>query len=143
MDFPFILTRYGHFLGILAIASALVSEHLLIKERMSRKELRRLFIVDGIYGFGAILALTCGLILWLGIGKPAEYYTSNGLFHVKLTLFVIMGLLSIAPTLFFRRESKGQPDEMVDVPKRLVMFLRMELLIVFIMPLLGSLIAWG
>lgn len=143
MDFPFVVTRYGHFLGILAIASALVAQHLLIKERMTRKEIKRLFAVDGIYGFGALLALTCGLILWLGVGKPSEFYTENGLFHVKLTLFVVMGLLSIAPTLFYRRERKGQPDELVDVPKRLVMFLRMELLIVFIMPLLASLVAWA
>lgn len=143
MDIAFILTRYGHFLGILAIAASLVAEHLLIAPTLTRREIRRLAIVDGIYGAGALLALGCGLLLWFGVGKPAEYYTANGLFHVKVTLFVIMGVLSLWPTMFFLREGKGDPDEAVAVPKRLVMFLRIELLIVFILPLLGSLVAWG
>jgi len=143
MDLPLILTRYGHFLGILAIAASLVSEHLLIRPNLTRREIRRLSILDGIYGFGAILALVCGLLLWFGVGKPADFYTSNGLFHIKVTLFVIMGVLSIWPTVFFMRERKGDPDETVDVPKRIVMFLRIELLIVFTMPLLASIVAWS
>ena len=61
MDIAFILTRYGHFLGILAIAASLVAEHLLIAPTLTRREIRRLAIVDGIYGAGALLALGCGL----------------------------------------------------------------------------------
>jgi putative membrane protein len=143
MDLPYILVRYGHFLGILAVVSAVVAEHLMIKERLTRKEIKRLFIVDGIYGFGVILTLVCGFLLWFAVGKPAEFYSTNGLFHTKVTLFVIVGILSIAPTRFFWRERKGAPEEEVEVPKRLVMFLRLELLLLFIMPLLATIVASG
>jgi putative membrane protein len=135
--------RYGHFLGILAIASTLVAEHLLIKPNLTRREISRLAIIDGIYGAGALLALGCGLGMWLGGFKNADYYTQNPVFHTKLTLFVIMGILSIWPTVFFLKQRKGNPDDMVAVPKRLVMFLRIELLIVFVMPLLATLVARG
>ena len=138
-----ILLRYGHFLGILAIASSLVAEHLLLKPQLTRAEIKRLFTIDGIYGFGALLVLGCGLAMWFGHFKPAAYYTENCLFHIKLTLFVIMGILSIWPTRFLFKQRKGNPEELVDVPKKLVMFLRVELLIVFIMPLLGVLVARG
>lgn len=138
-----ILVRYGHFLGILAVASSLVAEHLLIKPQLTRQEIRRLSVIDSVYGIGALLVLGCGLGLWLGGFKSAEYYTSNGIFHTKLTLFIVLAILSIWPTVFFIRERKGAPGELVTVPKKLVMMLRVELLIVFIMPLLGVLIARG
>ena len=35
--------------------------------------------------------------------KGLSWYVSQPLFHVKMTLFVLMGLLSIKPTLTFRR----------------------------------------
>jgi putative membrane protein len=138
-----ILIRYGHFLGILAIASSLVAEHLLIKPSLTRREIGRLATIDGIYGVGALLVLGCGLGMWLGGFKNADYYTQNPVFHTKLTLFVIMGILSIWPTVFFLKQRKGNADEVVAIPKRIVMFLRIELLIVFVMPLLATGVARG
>ncbi len=138
-----VLIRYGHFLGILAIASSLVSEHLLIKPQLTRKEISRLFVIDGIYGLGALLVLGCGLGMWFGGFKPAEYYTQNGLFHIKLTLFVIMAILSIWPTVFFYKNRKGRSEEVLTVPKKLVMFIRVELLLVFAIPLVAVLVARG
>ncbi len=140
---PEILLRYGHFLGILAIASSLVAEHLLIKPEMKRAEIKRLFNIDGVYGLGALLVLGCGLGMWLGGFKPPEYFTQNGIFHAKLALFVIMGILSAWPTMFFFKHRKGLPDERVAVPSRLKMMIRVELLIVFSLPLLGILVARG
>jgi putative membrane protein len=138
-----ILIRYGHFLGILAIASSLVAEHLLIRPSLTRREIGRLAVIDGIYGAGALLVLGCGLGMWLGGFKNADYYTQNPVFHTKVTLFVIMGILSIWPTVFFLKQRKGNADEVVAIPRRIVMFLRIELLIVFVMPLLAVLVARG
>jgi len=39
--------------------------------------------------------------------KGLSWYVSQPLFHVKMTLFVLMGLLSIKPTLTFRRWLKA------------------------------------
>jgi putative membrane protein len=138
-----ILSRYLHFIGIFAIVAAIVGQHLLIKDELKRSEIKRLTVLDTIYGAGAILVLIVGLTLWFRVGKPAEFYTKNWIFHLKVTLFVLLGLLSIIPTVFFLKNKKGDPEELVKIPKRIVMVIRTELLLLFIMPLLASLMAYG
>lgn len=139
------LTRYVHFLGIFAIVGSLTVEHLLLKPQMTRAEIKRLSIIDGIYGVGAIIAVAAGLTLWFGgVGKPAELYTKNFVFHTKVTLVVIMAILSLFPTIYFIKNRKGtSPEELVDIPKRIKMFVRIQLLILFIVPLLATLMARG
>lgn len=73
-----LILPYLHFVSIFAIVRALVSEHLLLKNSMTRGELRRLARIDSIYGLAAITLLGVVLTLWLGsIGKPAEFYSKN------------------------------------------------------------------
>jgi putative membrane protein len=78
-----------------------------------------------------------------GFGKPSLVYSKNWIFHVKITLFVTVGLLSIYPTVYFARNRKGDPDEAVTVPKLVVWVIRFELLLLFIIPLLAGLMARG
>jgi putative membrane protein len=138
-----ILVKYVHFICIFAIVGALVGEHLLIKSTLTRQEVKRLAIIDGIYGGAVILLLVAGFTLWFAIGKPAEIYSQNWIFHTKIGLFAIVGVLSIVPTLFFNKQKKGDPTEVVEIPKNLIMYIRLELLLVFTMPLLASLMAKG
>ena len=138
-----IIIKYVHFLSIFAIVAALSGEHLLLKDQLSRKEIRRISILDTIYGISALTLLLAGLSLWLWVGKPADFYSKNWIFHLKLTLFIIIGLLSIYPTIFFLKQRKGDETEKVDVPKRVKMMIRLELLLLFIIPLLASLMAKG
>lgn len=139
-----IILRYAHFISIFAIVGTLVSEHLLLKNEMTRAELGRLARIDAVYGLAAIALLGAGLTLWLGsIGKPAEFYTKNWIFLTKIFLFVIVGLLSIYPTVFFIKNRKGQPDESIKIPKAIFWMLRFELLLIFIIPMLAGLMAKG
>jgi putative membrane protein len=139
-----IILRYVHFISIFAIVGTLVSEHLLLKNKMTRAELSRLARIDAVYGLAAIALLGAGFALWLGgIGKPAEFYTKNWIFLTKVSLFVIVGLLSIYPTVFFIINRKGQPDESIKIPKAIFWMLRFELLLIFIIPLLAGLMAKG
>lgn len=138
-----IFVRYLHFLSILIVVSAVVSEHLLARRRMSRKEIAVLAKVDALYGIAAIVVLLTGIAQWFWTGKPAGFYTPNPVFHVKVTLFVIVGLVSIAPTMFFVKNRKGDPEEEIDVPTKVVMCLRVEMLLLFLIPLLGVLVGRG
>lgn len=136
------LIRYLHFVGIIGLAAALVAEHLLLAPRLSGPQLRRLARIDGLYGISALLVLGAGLTLWLGVGKPAAFYNLNGLFHLKVTLFVLLALLSIYPTLFFLKHRNSQADE-VAIPKVIIMLIRTELLLLLVIPLLAVLMAKG
>ena len=79
-----ILTRYAHFIFILIMTSALIGEALLLKPVMTRADLKTMAKLDGVYGLSAILLVAAGLTLWLGVGKPAEYYTKTRFFTSNL-----------------------------------------------------------
>lgn len=139
-----IILRYIHFISIFAIVSSLVSEHLLLKKELSRAEIGRLSRIDAVYGVAALALVTAGLTLWLGgFGKPSVYYTKNWVFHLKITLYVTIGLLSIYPTIFFIKNRKGNPEERVAIPSSIFWLLRFELMLLFIIPLLAGLMAHG
>jgi len=139
-----IFLRYVHFICIFIIFSTLVSEHLLLKKELARQEIGRLAKIDAVYGIAALALLSAGLTLWLGsVGKPAVYYSKNWVFHTKLTLFLLVGLLSIHPTVFFIRNRKGSPEETIQIPKSVFMALRAELALLVIIPLLAGLMAKG
>jgi putative membrane protein len=136
--------RYLHFISIFAIVGSLVSEHMLLQKELTRKAITKIARIDAVYGIAAITLLSAGLTLWLGEhGKPAVFYSKNWIFHTKLTLFVLIGLLSIYPTIFFIKNSKGNPEELVTIPKSIFMMIRMELLLLFVIPLLAGLMSRG
>lgn len=139
-----IFLRYIHFLCIFAIVGSLVSEHLLLKRSLTRREVGRLASIDAVYGIAAMILVAAGLTLWLGsVGKPTVFYSKNWIFHAKLAVFILVGLSSIIPTVFFTKNRKGNPDEIVVVPARVFMMLRLELALLAIMPLLAGLMAHG
>ncbi len=93
-----------HLLAILTLVVFLTSEAALCRtEWMSPAVVKRLARLDLIYGITAVVLLATGLArLYLGV-KGLSWYVSQPLFHIKITLFVLMGLISIKPTLTFRR----------------------------------------
>ncbi len=139
-----ILLRYLHFLSILAIAGTLTAELTMLKPSLTRKEIGRVAAVDGIYGLFSIVLLAAGLTLWLGsYTKPAVYYSNNWIFLTKLGLVGAVGILSIYPTIFFLRHRKGNPDEVVQIPNTVTWSVRIEVMLLAVVPLLAGLMARG
>jgi len=137
-----IVFRYIHFIGIMSVASTLVMQHLIFAPEVSKKELKKIAFLDVIYWISIVLTLFAGLMLLLGVGKDVSFYLSNKDFHIKLTLFLIVILLAVYPTLFLRKHKKSDEDT-IKMPKVIIMLIRMQLLLVFIIPLFGVLIARG
>ena len=96
------LLAYVHILAILTLVVFLSSEAALCRpEWMNAKVVERLVTVDRVYGIEAGVLFLTGLArIYLG-SKGASWYWGNWLLHVKITLFVVVGLLSIRPTLRF------------------------------------------
>ena len=138
-----ILVKYIHFISIFTIIGALVGEHLLLKPTMTRAEIKRISKLDGAYGVSAILLLAAGFTLWFGVGKPAAYYSSNWAFLIKLGLFVAVGLLSVYPTVFFMKNRKGEQHESISIPTNIKLFVRIQLGLLFVIPLLATMMAKG
>ncbi len=138
-----VITRYFHFIGIFCLFSSLVVEHLLIQTEMKRSEVKRLAVVDSIYGISALVVLITGLLLWFVVGKSSEFYLGNAVFHVKITIFIIVALISVYPTLTLAKARRGESDDSVSISKAVIMVIRFELLLLILMPLLASLMAKG
>jgi Predicted membrane protein len=136
-----LFVRYFHFLGIFAMFALLTVQHMLLKGQVAAGGMKKIAIIDAAYGASALVVLLCGLGLWLWVGKPAGFYSHNWVFHTKVTLFVVVGILSIFPTLFILKNRKKTTT--VDVPKYIVMLVRFELLLLCIIPLLAVLMANG
>lgn len=139
-----IILRYAHFLGIFLIVGSLSAEMALLKKQMTIRELKKLGKIDGIYGLAALFLLGVGLTLWLGgFGKPTDFYSENPVFHFKLTLFVLLGIISIYPTVFFIKKQKGDLDHIVTIPPLIFWSIRLELILLIIIPILAGLMAKG
>jgi len=144
----YILIPYLHYIGIMTLMGSLIAEHLILKPGLSKPQIKLLAMVDLIYGLSAILVLATGLLRWFVYGKGNDYYLSNPLFHAKITLFVTIGILSIFPTIKFlkwrRQINNGQEPQIGEkVIKRQLLFIRIELFLVIIIPLLAVMIARG
>lgn len=137
-----VLIRYLHLFAVIVLAGTIIIENIAINKTISREDLRNLLKVDAIYGLSAGLVAILGIALWLWVGKPSSFYTSNPVFHAKLTLFVIVGLLSIYPTVFFLRQRKTQTDS-IEVPAGIIRTLRTELALLAVIPILAFLMARG
>lgn len=138
----YILFRYLHFFAIFALAGALVIENMAIKPVISGEDARNLARVDAVYGAAATLVALFGICLWFWFGKPSDFYSYNPVFLAKVCLFVIIALISIYPTVFFFRHRKAGEIEIV-VPNALRTILKVELVLLCIIPVLAFLMTRG
>jgi putative membrane protein len=97
------LFAFLHHLAAFALVAALAVEFVLIRQELTPAAARRLAAVDGVFGAAAGILLVVGLARVFFFEKGAAYYFANHAFLAKLALFVIVGLLSIVPTLEFLR----------------------------------------
>lgn len=95
-----------HHLAAFALVAALVVEMVLLKGELTPQGARRLQGIDALYGASAGILLVVGLLRVFYFEKGAGYYFHSVPFIAKLVLFIAVGLLSIYPTLTFRRWSK-------------------------------------
>ena len=98
------LLAYAHLLAILTMVVFLASEAALCRvEWLNAAVVQRLARLDAIYAMAAVAVLATGLMRVFMGAKGAGWYGSNPLLYVKFGLFVVIGLLSIKPTLAFIR----------------------------------------
>lgn len=93
-----------HLVAILTFVVFLSSQAALCRiEWMNAAVVERLARLDVIYGVAATLMIASGIarLIW-GI-KGASWYLSQPMFHIKITIVLVMAILSIWPSIMFRR----------------------------------------
>ena len=142
------ITAYFHYISLMLLFATLFTEHLILKPNMSVNQIKSLIITDTIYGISAITVLVTGLLRLIYFGKGISYYMKNPYFHTKLTLFILVGLLSIKPTIEFmhwRKQLKKNDNPKTDetLIKRLQLFIRIEIVLVILIPFMAIMMARG
>ena len=142
------ILQFLHLSAILALVVFISSEAALCRpEWMNATIVERLVKVDRIYGIAAGVVLATGLVrIYFGT-KGAGWYWSNWLLHLKLTLFVLVGLISILPTMRFirwrqalRADGSLRAAEDVRQARKLVM---LQAHIIPVIPLAAAFLARG
>lgn len=137
-----------HYLSIFVLFALLTCEHILFRAGLDHATARRLLRIDLAYGVTAGLVLATGLARVIWFGKGLDYYLHNWVFHAKVTLFILVGLLSILPTLTFfnwRNDllAGKAPTITPAQARRTIWVIRLELLLLVCLPFLASLMARG
>ena len=98
--------RLVHFVALFVVSATVLIHYIAFAPEITREDARNLYKVDLAFWAASVVALIAGLVLWLGVGKPASFYSPNSLFHTKLGLFFGMLICSIPATKFFRLEGR-------------------------------------
>ena len=96
-----------HHLAAFTLVAALGVEFVLIRGELNLGTARKLQLVDMVFGMSSGVVLAVGLLRVFYFEKGASYYFHSAPFIAKLSLFVIVGLLSIYPTIEFLSWSKS------------------------------------
>ena len=95
------LFAFFHHLAAFTLVSALAIEFTLIRQELTLVSARRLQVTDLVFGISA------GALLLIGLGrvflfeKGSDYYFHSYAFIAKLSIFLVVGLLSMIPTIEF------------------------------------------
>jgi putative membrane protein len=142
------ILAYLHFAAIFTMLWFLAKEWTLLRAGAADIDVERIAKADAGFGIMAGLVLVTGALRALYGAKGWVFYAHNPAFHVKITLFVLVGLISIAPTLQFMRWRKARrADAAFHVSatewKRARRFLIVELHLLALIPLAAVIMSRG
>jgi putative membrane protein len=95
------LFAFLHHVAAFALVAALVVEFVLIREEITLQAARRLLLADLVFGAAAGSVLVVGLLRVFFFEKGPHYYLHSAPFIAKVSLFALVALLSIYPTVVF------------------------------------------
>jgi putative membrane protein len=97
------LMAFLHHVFAFTLTACLAYEFIAYRKNMGIGEIRRIQRADLAYGVSAGLLLLVGLLRVFYFEKGANFYMNNPFFWVKMAAFLLVGLLSIDPTIRYIR----------------------------------------
>jgi putative membrane protein len=142
------LLAFLHHLSAFVVFAALMVELVLVKAQLTTTSARAVLRMDAVYGAAATVLLIVGFVRVFYTEKGAFYYFNSTAFIAKITLFAIVGLLSIYPTVQFmgwRKALKAQQTPVLEEARRrtIRMVIHTELTLLAIIMLCAAMMARG
>jgi putative membrane protein len=137
-----------HHAAAFVIVGVLTAELVLLMGELTLTSARSLVRIDAAYGIAALVLLVVGFLRVFYTEKGAAYYFHRGAFIAKISLFLVVGLLSIYPTLQFLswRTSIAQgrvPSFDAGARRKVRMLVHIELTLLFVIMLCAAMMARG
>jgi putative membrane protein len=105
-----------HHLAIVTLIVLLAFEFALLRPGITADNLRRVTNVDAAYGAvaGPVIVIGVSRVIWGA--KGADFYLSNPWFWAKMASFLLIGLLSIPPTLALLKWRRASRQDAAFLP---------------------------
>jgi putative membrane protein len=94
---------YFHYIAIFALFGFLTTEAILLRRAPDAATIRLLGRVDILYFGAAIAVLVTGFLRLVLGAKGADFYLQSWPIYAKVGLFLVVAMISVAPTLAFIR----------------------------------------
>jgi putative membrane protein len=139
---------FFHFAAIFLTVAFLATSMALCRGPLSGAAIVRLGRIDLVYFICAMLALATGLLRVFFGAKGYAFYLHNPFFFAKVGVFMLIGLVSVYPTIRFiqwRKAAEGEATytvpaaEIAGVRK----FIHAEFGLLILLPLLAALMSRG
>ena len=142
------LFAFLHHLCAFTLVSAVAIEFVLIRQELTLSSARRLQVTDMVLGIAAGALLFVGLVRVFFLEKGPDYYWHSHAFLTKFSLFVVIALVSIIPTMEFlswRKAIGAGQVPVIDAKKRKLVaaVIHGELLGIVIILLCAAIMARG
>jgi putative membrane protein len=142
------LFAFLHHLCAFTLVAAVAIEFTLIRQKLTLETARRLQSTDLVLGIAAAALLCIGLLRVFLFEKGSDYYLHSHAFLLKFSLFIILGVLSIIPTMEFlswRGDIKAGEVPVIDAKtrRRVTIVIHSELAAIVIILLCAAIMARG
>lgn len=142
------LLAFLHFTAIFVLVTLMTAEAVVLRPDMTPATVRRLSRYDLFYFLSAMIVLATGLLRLLYGAKGVDFLIHNPWFHAKMTVFVLIALCSLPPTLAIAkwRKQANKLPEFVPTPaeiKKARRWVMIEAHLFILLPLCAVMMARG
>jgi putative membrane protein len=136
--------KFLHLLSLISLFAASLAKNLLVaKVQVPSRNIELCRVADRVSGAAAGLVVFTGAGLLYFSAKGSGFYTSNGLFWLKIFLLLLASALIIRTKLFFRKETKAASSTNIDVPATISKILKFDLASLAVITYLAVLVVNG
>jgi len=147
MDWDLLLAS-AHHLAVFGLVALFAAEFALMRPGLSGPAIARLARIDSAYGGIAGLVIIIGVLRVFFGAVDESYYWGNQAFWGKMAAFLVMGLLTIPPTMAIRRWVKAvqgatdyaPPAGEISASRR---FIHLQAAILLLIPIFAAAMARG
>lgn len=142
------LFAFLHHAAAFLLVAVVMVELVLMRGELTVASARTLLRMDSVYGVSAVVLVIVGFIRVFNTEKGADYYFHSGPFLAKLAFFIVVGVLSIVPTVQFlgwrKALKEGRVPALDDAKRRRIRtIIHIELTLLFAIMLCAALMARG